>query len=172
MQVRSTVDPVAPAALAAFIVTDSAPHLGRATFGITTGNDSHVRNVKLFRVASGAAFDKATATSFATLAVGPSGTFSYADGDSSRANIISNGGFDTDTIWNKGAGWTSVGKGTHVAGAANSLLQTAALTPAGTIFRYQFDVLGMTAGNVFTRFNGGTVVNGTARSANGTFLET
>ena len=32
VQVRSTVDPVAPAALAAFIVSDSAAHLGRASF--------------------------------------------------------------------------------------------------------------------------------------------
>lgn len=171
VQVRSTVDPVAPAALASFIVTDSAPHLGRATLGITTVNDSHVSSVKLFRVSSGAAFDKSTATSFATLAVGPSGTYSHTDGDPSRANMISNGGFDTDTVWSKGTGWMiASGKATHASGAANSLLQTVTLTPAGTVFRYQFDVLGMTTGNVFTRFNGGTVVNGTARSANGTFL--
>ncbi|MDX0424529.1 hypothetical protein GOC88_16865 [Sinorhizobium medicae] len=168
--VTSTVDPTPPAALTSFTLTGTAPRLGHAAFSFSTGNDSHVRSVEIYRVPSGSAFDPDTATLVGTRAVGPSASYSFTDGDDTKTNLFANGGFDTDTVWSKGAGWTiASGKATHAAGSANSLLQTVTLTPAGTVFRYQFDVLDLTAGSVFTRFNGGTVVNGVARTANGTY---
>ncbi|RVN97031.1 hypothetical protein CN105_02590 [Sinorhizobium meliloti] len=168
--VTSTSDPTPPALLTSFTLTGSAPRLGNAAFSFSTGNDSHVRSVEIYRVPSGSAFDPDTATLAGTRAVGPSASYSFTDGDDTRANLFANSGFDADSVWSKGAGWTiASGKAMHAAGSANSLLQTVTLTPAGTVFRYQFDVLDLTAGTVFTRFNGGTVVNGVARTANGTY---
>lgn len=171
--VTSTSDPTPPDALTSFILTGAAPRLGNASFSFSTGNDSHVKTVKIYRVTAGAVFDPDTATLVGTRAVAPSASYVFTDGDDTRVNLFSNSGFDTDTVWSKGAGWTiASGKATHAAGSANSITQAVTLTPVGTVFRYQFDVLDLTAGSVFPRFNGGTVVNGTARTVNGTYRGT
>ncbi|WP_085044337.1 hypothetical protein [Ensifer aridi] len=173
IKLTAVADPTPPAALTSFALTSSAPHLGNASFSIVTPNDAHLKTVKLYRKATGVALDVDNDTPIATLVVGTLSTYGYTDGDATRTNLFSNPGFDSDTVWTKGAGWTiASGKATHAAGSANSITQAVTLTPVGTVFRYQFDVLDLTAGSVFTRFNGGTVVNGVARTANGTYRGT
>ncbi|MDX0275758.1 hypothetical protein GOC21_17710 [Sinorhizobium meliloti] len=164
-------DPVAPVALSSFALSGGSPQLGRATLSFATANDTHLRRIALYRVPSGVPLDKNVHTKI-EIGAAPGTSFSYVDGDATRTNLYSNPGFDTDTVWTKGAGWTiASGKATHAAGSANSLLQTVALT-AGQVYRYSVTVLDWTAGSVFTRFNGGTVVNGPALTANGTYRGT
>ncbi|MDX0251142.1 hypothetical protein GOC31_20815 [Sinorhizobium meliloti] len=164
-------DPVAPVALAGFSLSGGSPQLGRATLSFATANDAHLKRIALYRVPTGVPLDKNVHTKI-LIGAAPGTSFAYVDGDATRTNLYSNPGFDTDTVWSKGAGWTiASGKATHAAGSANSLVQTVALT-AGEVYRYSMTVLDLTAGSVFTRFNGGTVVNGPARTANGTYRGT
>ncbi len=59
--------------------------------------------------------------------------------DQYGANVVVNGGFDADTNWTKGAGWTITG-GKAVATATTGIL-TAAVAPlvSGTMYRVTFD---------------------------------
>ena len=82
------------------------------------------------------------------------------------SELVTNGGFATDTDWTKGTGWT-IGSGvaTKTAGTASVLSQAISLTAGKTYFvTYQIT---RTAGSVTARFTGGTTVSGTARSYQG-----
>jgi len=171
-EVVSTADPVAPIALTSFTVTDGTPHLGRVSFSLATGNDSHVKTVQLYRVATGAAFDPNTATT-----VGPpievvrSTSYSYTHGDPTRTNLVSNSGFDTDTAWTKGSNWTiSSCKGNKAVSASSSYLTQLFSVTAGKVYRSIFTVSGRTAGNFTAALIGGSNVLGATQAANGTFL--
>lgn len=60
-------------------------------------------------------------------------------------NLVTNGGFDTDTGWTKGTGWTiASGVATHAAGAAGGLSQTALTVGA----RYRYDMMAALAGSM------------------------
>ncbi len=62
------------------------------------------------------------------------------------AELVINGGFDTDTIWTKGAGWTiSGGKATAVA-SSESLTQSIESVSGG--LRLQFEILTITGGSL------------------------
>lgn len=167
--VTSTSDPTPPAVLTSFTLTGSAPRLGNAAFSFSTGNDSHVRSVEIYRVPSGSAFDPDTATLVGTRAVGPSASYSFTDGDTTRANLLGNPGFDTDTVWTKGAGWTiASGKASKAAGSTASIRQPISFA-VGTAYRYQFTLLDWVASTASARLLGGTVVAGGSHGANGTY---
>ncbi len=166
--VFSTSDQVAPAALTSFTLSGSAPRLGRASFALATGNDSRVKSVDVYRVATGAAFDPNTATNVGTVAVSPSGSYSLTNGDATRTNLLSNSGFDTDTVWSKGTGWTiGSGQASHAVSSDSYLAQTISLT-AGTVYRYIFDLASISAGGVAVRLTGGTTVLGPSNTTAGT----
>lgn len=169
--VIAAADPVAPAALTSFTQTAAAPHLGNAVFSIVTPNDAHIRTVKLYRKASGAALDLNVDNPFVTLNVAPSATYSHTHGDATRTNMLSNGDFASDTVWTKGAGWTiAAGKATHAGPTASSLSQSQSPV-AGDFYRLQFTVSGRTVDTIVPRFAGGTTANGVIRSSNATFLD-
>jgi len=86
------------------------------------------------------------------------------------AVTVANSGFDADSDWTKGTGWT-IGSGvaTKTAGAAASLSQAITLT-AGSVYLITW-TLTRTAGTLLPRFTGGTTVFGTALSASGTYSE-
>lgn len=170
--ITSTVDPVAPAALASFTQTAGTPHLGNAVFSLTTPNDSHIRSVKLYRKAVGSGINTAVDTPIATLSVVASATYGYTDGDTTRTNLVSNSGFDTDTVWTKGTGWT-IGSGlaSHAAGTQSTISQTVSLTN-GTTYRFGYVVSGYSAGSFFPRLLGTTDVNGASQTGNGQKLGT
>ncbi|APG91161.1 hypothetical protein [Sinorhizobium americanum] len=172
-EVFSAADQTAPAALATFTLSGSAPRLGNAVFGFSTGNDSHVRTVNIYRVATGAAFDPDTATLVGTRAVAPSASYSFTDGDATRTNLLSNPGFDSDTVWTKGTGWTISGGKAHKAAGTAAVISQAAATANGKKARIKFDVSSYSAGEIRARIStAGTVFNDSPdRTGNGTFLE-
>ena len=89
-------------------------------------------------------------------------------GDWGHADLVTNGGFDADTDWTKGANWAiASGVATHTSGAVETLSQDLSLTPGAT-YHVTFDVVGRTAGDVTVSL-GGTA--GTTRSTNDTFEE-
>lgn len=85
---------------------------------------------------------------------------------------VVNGTMASDTVWTKGTGWTiASGVATKAAGTASALGQAITLA-AGGVYRVEFAVTAYTAGTVRARLTGGAAVQGTARSATGTYVET
>jgi hypothetical protein len=82
--------------------------------------------------------------------------------------LVTNGTFDTDTDWTKEAGWTIIGGAAVCDGSSNNIYQNCGLV-SGQQYVVTFTVSAYTSGSV--RFNSGSV-NGTSRSATGTFTET
>ncbi|RVG73037.1 hypothetical protein CN223_26770 [Sinorhizobium meliloti] len=169
--VISTSDPIPPDALTSFALTGSAPRLGNAPFSFSTGNDSHIKTVRVYRVTTGATFDPDTATLEGTIAVGPSASYAFTDGDTTLTNLLSNGDFATDTVWAKGAGWTiASGKATHAAGTAAQISQALSMAN-GDVIRVGFDVSGRTAGTITAGLIGPPNVGGVVRSADGSYRD-
>lgn len=66
-------------------------------------------------------------------------------------NLVTNGGFDADTDWTKGTGWTiAAGVATHATGAASSLTQTGSVI--NRYYTAQVTVSGRTTGDLFAYF--------------------
>lgn len=84
--------------------------------------------------------------------------------------LLANGGFDTDTIWTKGTGWTIAGGVATKTGLSGNLQQDFAFVVGG-VYRVTYDVTDYVEGTVFPRFAGGTVVDGTGRTANGSYSD-
>lgn len=83
-----------------------------------------------------------------------------------------NGTFDADTDWTKDAGVTiAAGVATFTAVANGLGLRQSQAFTAGTIYKVVYTVSGFTAGGVRAVISGGTSVNGTTRTANGTYTE-
>lgn len=98
----------------------------------------------------------------------PAGPIDVTAADSER---VTNGGFDTDTVWIKPTGGTiSGGVFTKAAGTAGNLSQSISMV-AGQTYRVVFTVSGLTAGTVRANISGTGAANGTTRSANGTYTE-
>lgn len=88
-------------------------------------------------------------------------------------NLIINGTFSIDSNWTKNTGWTISG-GSAIATAAavgSPLVQPARPFVAGTVYRVTYTVSELTGGQVRCNFSGGTAVNGTTRTANGTYVQ-
>lgn len=99
--------------------------------------------------------------------------FPFAAGALSLPNLIVNGTFDSDTAWTKGVDWTiSSGRATRSGSSSSGSLTQSVAFVAGGVYEVTFTVLSYTAGSFTPRFTGGTSVNGTARSANGTYTQT
>lgn len=96
----------------------------------------------------------------------------YLDGKRGRAyslgpELVSNGGFDTDTVWTKGAGW-SIGSGVASASSAAdaTMVSIASVLTSGKTYLVQYDVTSLTGGGVRT-YAGATT--GATRSAVGRY---
>lgn len=87
------------------------------------------------------------------------------------ASLLTNGGFDSDTIWTKGTDWT-IGSGvaSKATGSATDLSETVTFVSGG-LYRVSFLIAGMSAGTLTPKFTGGSTVTGTARSADGYYAE-
>jgi hypothetical protein len=82
--------------------------------------------------------------------------------------LTTNGGFDSDTGWTKGSGWTIAnGVATKAAGLAANLYQAITVSSGG-VYQVIFTISGYSAGTL-TPDLGGT--NGTGRTADGTYVE-
>jgi len=85
--------------------------------------------------------------------------------------LVTNGGFDTDTSWTKGTGWTISGKASSDGSqSAESLLTQERAKTVGVEYVYTFTISDYSAGSIAVRY--GTSYTGTSRSANGTYTET
>lgn len=166
----AVADTVAPLALSSFGVTGGN---GNASLTFTTtGGDSHLKRIAVYRVPAGGVLDKDTHFAF-RVAAAPGTSFGYIDGDATITNLLTNGTFTTDTDWTKNAGWTIAGGFAVATTAANgSAVFQAEAFAAGTNYRVKFEVSSYSAGGARAVFVGGTNVPFTTRSANGTFLET
>ena len=176
IKVTAVADPVAPAALIDFTQTAAAPHLGNAVFSVTTPNDTHIRTVKLYRKATGVPLDTDADTPFAILPVAASISAVYngiVDGDTTRANLISNGAFASDTVWTKGTGWTiASGTATKAASASDTnILQAVTLSsPAGKTYRGRVEVNSLSGGTLRPLLTGGTTAFGLSIASAGNYL--
>lgn len=84
------------------------------------------------------------------------------------ADVISNGGFDSDTVWTKGPGWT-IASGLGKATSTNGNLITQAALTIGTWYRATYTISGYDSGACVIRFGG---AESAQRGANGTSIET
>ncbi|GEM_PF-6237894 len=86
--------------------------------------------------------------------------------------MVINGGFNSDSSWSKSGGWSISGGVATNSGspAGGNLSQTLVLIP-GLTYELVFTVSGYVQGNVLPTLTGGTSVNGTAVTANGTYTQ-
>lgn len=103
------------------------------------------------------------------VAVGP-GVVGYRNVDLG-VELLANGGFDSDTVWSKGTGWTIADGVAVFSGASVAFLSQPVVPVPGGIYRAALTVTAFSSGNVSPRFTGGTQVPGTARTAVGTYTE-
>lgn len=85
------------------------------------------------------------------------------------SQLVTNGGFDTDTAWTKGTGW-AIGSGvaTKTAGTASTLTPSTAIVPTvGRWYVVEYTIT-CTAGSLAVSIGAGT---GAAKTASGTYRE-
>lgn len=88
------------------------------------------------------------------------------------ADLITNGTFAVDASWAKDAGVTiAAGVATWTAAPTSRGLRQNHAYVAGTIYKVTFTVSGYTEGSLLPRITGGTTVNGTAVTADGTYTQ-
>lgn len=92
------------------------------------------------------------------------------DTDLATMELVTNGTFDADSNWTKGAGW-SIAAGVASASAAASDLEQDISAVDGTVSTYDtsFDVSNYSSGTIQIQIAG---TGGTARSADGTYTQT
>ena len=85
---------------------------------------------------------------------------------------LANADFDTQAAWILGSGWSIVsGAAIKAAGITSDLEQPFAFIDGG-LYRIEVVLSQITAGSVRVRFAGNTPIDGVARNANGTFIDT
>lgn len=141
------------------------PLLGALLIQFATGDDSAIAQVQIYRSTS-ATLDRDTDAAGPPLAVAALQSYSTALGDTTRAQLLVNGGFDTGTGWTAGTGWTVAG-GVAVSapGSAGLLSQAISLT-AGRAYRLAYRITGRTDGALTPQLGGGGTVSGTAQTGN------
>mgnify|MGYP000942898033 CR=1 FL=1 len=115
--------------------------------------------------------DSAGTTPASTSGTGPVGRWVAVNFTPVHTSVtVTNPGFDTDSDWAKGTGW-SIGSGvaSHETGSVGILSQVVSLT-AGKQYLLTWTMTA-SAGDVTPRFSGGTLVSGTAISVSGTYEE-
>jgi hypothetical protein len=87
-----------------------------------------------------------------------------------QPELVTNGGFATDSDWTKGTGWT-IGSGvaTKAAGSSSAINQTAASFTAGQLVALTVTISGRTAGSLYWRI--GNTTNIGIMSVNGTITQ-
>jgi hypothetical protein len=85
------------------------------------------------------------------------------------AEIIVNGGFDTDTVWSKQAGWT-IGSGVASHTGAGASLYQAVSVVAGQTYRVAYTVTSYASTGLSVYLGGGTTVSGAGATAPGSYV--
>lgn len=158
-------DPAIPAALdASAISVIGGLGAAQATIGLTSDPDT--AQLQFYRVASGGTLDRSTDAVGAPVGVAPSTTVTWVDGDGTRANLLTDAGFDNPASWTAAAGWTVGGVATHTPGTADTIRQPVALT-SGKYYRLSIAVGGRTAGSLTPTLFDGSDRPGLAITADG-----
>lgn len=143
--------------------------LGSAVITVATPADASIAAIQIYRVPSGNALDRETHAAGNPIAAEPSTTLQKLDGDGTRVNLISNGGFDDGGSWTLGSGWSiAAGRATHAAGSAADLAQAAVLE-TGAVYRLAYQLGGVSGGSLTPRLSGGAGVAAPAASASGVY---
>ncbi len=89
------------------------------------------------------------------------------------SELVTNGDFATDSIWNKGTGWSISGGVANCDGTNAALLfQSLSGTTTNDTFKVTYTISNYISGSVFVGFGSGlSQPNGTTRNANGTYTE-
>lgn len=82
------------------------------------------------------------------------------------SDVVTNGGFDTDSDWTKQAGWTITGGKAVATATTGSMFQTA--VASGKTYQTTYTISEYSAGTIRIQIGN---TNGTTRSANGTYTE-
>lgn len=144
--------------------------LGGASIAFATPDDAAITQVQVYRSTS-STLNRTTDAVGSPMAVQPSRTYTTALGDTTRQNLIANGGMDSATVWGLGTGWAiASGLATKTTGTSASLTQALA-TLAGKFYRISLSLSGVSSGSLTPRLTGGSTRSGTARSTNGSFLD-
>lgn len=149
-----------------FVITDAFDNIIRTVDNVTSFNVFQNEADSFFESLSG---DGVETTFSLSSDLGTDENAIFVFTDNGMTNHVRNGGFDTDTIWTKGSGW-SIGSGVATAAGAIStaIEQNSNITlNAGQAYVVTFTAT-RSAGSL-TASVGGT--NGTPRSAGGTFTE-
>ncbi|MFN3319928.1 MAG: hypothetical protein ACK43M_14360 [Allorhizobium sp.] len=143
-----------------------SPILGGSTLMFQTTDDLATVAVSIYRN-TGPTIDVSAIDPVQISTVLPSRSYTTQDGDATRTNLLVNGSFDSETIWDLGTGWSiAAGAAIHDDGAAGSISQAVDLI-AGRFYRVFYTVSGRTAGDVRPRLTGGTTSAGVTVSTNG-----
>ena len=85
--------------------------------------------------------------------------------------LITNGGFDTDSDWTKGTGWSIAnGKASRTAQSGSTACDQSISLIAGKKYKIVY-TLTISAGSFNVRFSGTTNVNGLSRTTSGTYVD-
>lgn len=86
--------------------------------------------------------------------------------------LLSNGGFGSDTVWTKGTGWSiSGGSGVRAFDAASGFISQPATFVAGRSYVVTWTLKTFVSGVFAVRFTGGTTRTGPLRSSVATYSE-
>lgn len=162
-------DAAIPAALDDTMITVGAL-LGGAVVQFSTSDDSATTHVQLYRSMT-STLDRETDAVGDPIATVSSRSYSQGVGDTTRENLLTNGAFDNAGTWTLGIGWSiASGVATHTTGSASTVSQAIAAV-SGKYYRIGFEISGRSAGDVTPQLTGGSTRNGSARAANGSFVD-
>jgi hypothetical protein len=173
--------------------TDATHMVGQINCVFNGSTDSRLRWGKLYHGGASSTYTmelKSTSTTTANLTVAGSiqmaddtdtasadkvGTMRYrtdteyveVDGE----ELITNGGFDTDSDWNKGAGWTISGGSLNGSSTTSTAFQINTGLVSGKIYEVVYTISNYVSGSVRIELGSGNVSVGSIRSANGTYIE-
>jgi hypothetical protein len=146
------------------------PLLGGAVVQFATSDDQVTTSVQIYRSIAGI-LNRATDAVQGPISVEPSRSYSQPIGDTTRQNLLTNGGFDNATGWALGDGWSiASGKAKHAAGAGGTISQALGFE-AGKWYRISLEVSDRVSGDVTPQLVGGSTRAGTVRSANGSHVD-
>ena len=171
-EVVSTLDSTPPVALTSFSVTGGSRHLGHAPLSFATADDDHLSRIAIYRVPAGGVLDKETHLVTRLFNVQTQATFGYVNGDNTRTDLVTNGGFASGANWSASGGF-AIGSGvaTHTPGSIGYLIQTIASLVAGKTYRMHTKINTLSAGSYIPRIYGDTTAGGAVRTAPGTYFD-
>ena len=113
-------------------------------------------------------FTATTTTTYITFSEAGNATTQIDNISVKQDDLVLNGGFDSDTLWNKDTGVTIAGSKAVWTNTGNNIGVTQTACTAGVVYEVTFTVSDYSSGSVKVRYP----FSGTSRQANGTYTET